>query len=43
MLIHQRARTLKYFKRIKPKQYDSLLADIGVTKEAVEGELVTRL
>jgi small subunit ribosomal protein S15 len=42
-LIHDRAKVLRYVKRKRPDTYDTLLADIGVAHEAVEGELITRL
>jgi small subunit ribosomal protein S15 len=40
MLVHHRARVLKYFKRTSPEgEYDTLLADLGLERRAVEGEL----
>ncbi|WRT70703.1 uncharacterized protein IL334_007701 [Kwoniella shivajii] len=40
LLVQQRARHLKYFKRTNSEErYDALLADLGLEKGAVEGEL----
>ncbi|WWC92310.1 uncharacterized protein L201_007264 [Kwoniella dendrophila CBS 6074] len=40
LLVQQRARHLKYFKRTNSQEsYNSLLADLGLEKGAVEGEL----
>jgi ribosomal protein S15 len=41
MLVLERARVLKYFKRKHPEEaYDTLLADLGLQRRAVEGELL---
>lgn len=40
LLIHRRATLLKYFKRTKQDDYDALLADLGLARSAVEGELM---
>jgi len=39
MLVQKRAKVLKYLKRKKPGEYEKTLADIGLEKRAVEGEL----
>jgi small subunit ribosomal protein S15 len=40
MLVLERARVLKYFKRKHPEEaYDTLLTDLGLQRRAVEGEL----
>ncbi|WWD08321.1 hypothetical protein V865_006432 [Kwoniella europaea PYCC6329] len=40
LLVQERARHLKYFKRTNAKEdYDQLLADLGLERGAVEGEL----
>ncbi len=40
MLVHQRARILKYYKRkSSPQEYSHLLRDLGLDARAVEGEL----
>lgn len=40
LLVHKRAKLLKYLKRTEPKRYDALLPRIGVHPRAVEGELI---
>ncbi|KAL5533799.1 hypothetical protein ACEPAG_259 [Sanghuangporus baumii] len=40
LLVHQRAKMLKYIKRIDRDRYDSILERVGLEPEAVEGELV---
>lgn len=40
MLVQQRARMCKYLKRSQPKLYDQTLADCGLDRRTVEGELV---
>lgn len=40
ILVHKRAKILKYFKRKHEHQYDELLKDLGLVRGAVEGELV---
>ncbi|WOO82036.1 37S ribosomal protein S28, mitochondrial [Vanrija pseudolonga] len=39
LLVHKRARVLKYFKRQDEVAYDELLKDLGLTRRAVEGEI----
>jgi small subunit ribosomal protein S15 len=39
MLVQKRARVLKYLKRTKPDEYERTLADIGLDRRTVEGEL----
>ncbi|KAJ6597046.1 hypothetical protein DFH09DRAFT_1023609 [Mycena vulgaris] len=39
-LVHQRARVLRYLKRTHRVRYDTLLKQLGLEPEAVEGELV---
>jgi small subunit ribosomal protein S15 len=41
-LVHRRAALLKYFKREEPARYEALLADCGLERRAVEGELIIR-
>ena len=38
-MVMNRKRLLKYFKREKPDEYDGLLADLGLERGAVEGEI----
>ncbi|KAH8119738.1 hypothetical protein DFH11DRAFT_1873111 [Phellopilus nigrolimitatus] len=40
MVVHQRAKMLKYIKRVDRHRYDRILARVGVEPESVEGELV---
>lgn len=40
LLIHKRAHILKYYKRTNVDAYDGLLADLGLARSAVEGELM---
>lgn len=40
ILVHKRAKILKYFKRKHEHQYDALLKDLGLVRSAVEGELI---
>lgn len=40
VLVHKRAKILKYFKRKHEHEYDALLKDLGLVRSAVEGELV---
>lgn len=40
LLVHDRAKLLKYLKRKDRNRYDLLLDRIGVEPEAVEGELL---
>lgn len=40
ILVHKRAKLLKYLKRTEPKRYDALLPRIGVNPRAVEGEII---
>ncbi|KAL5519387.1 hypothetical protein ACEPAH_1070 [Sanghuangporus vaninii] len=40
LLVHQRAKMLKYIKRIDRDRYDRILERVGAEPEAVEGELV---
>ena len=40
LLVHERAKMLKYLKRKDRVRYDRLLVRIGVEPEAVEGELL---
>lgn len=40
LLVHQRAKLLKYLKRKSSSRYDALLPRIGVIARAVEGEVV---
>lgn len=39
-LIHQRAKILKYLKRIDQDRYDVVLERLGLEPESVEGELL---
>jgi small subunit ribosomal protein S15 len=38
-LVHKRQQILKYFARKEPLQYEPLLADLGLERKAVEGEI----
>jgi small subunit ribosomal protein S15 len=40
LLIHQRAKILKYLKRVDRDRYDIVLGRLGLEPESVEGELV---
>lgn len=40
MMVQKRAKVLKYLKRRKPAEYEQTLADIGLDKRTVEGELL---
>lgn len=40
MLVHQRAKLLKYIKRVDRDRYDIILQRLALEAEAVEGELV---
>ncbi|PWZ01193.1 hypothetical protein BCV70DRAFT_205773 [Testicularia cyperi] len=40
LLVHQRAKLLKYLKRKNPARYHSILPRIGIQARAVEGEIV---
>lgn len=40
MLVHQRAKMLKYIKRIDRGRYARILQRVGLEAEAVEGELI---
>lgn len=40
LLVHKRARVLKYLKRKKPEEYGKALADMGLDRRTVEGELL---
>lgn len=40
MLVHQRAKILKYLKRKNRDRYDIVLDRLGLHPEAIEGELV---
>ena len=40
MLIHQRAKLLKYIKRVDRDRYDVILQRVALEPEAVEGELI---
>lgn len=40
LLIHQRAKMLKYIKRVDRDRYDVILQRLALEPEAVEGELV---
>ena len=40
LLVHKRARLLKYFKRQNAEKYYELLSRIGVNPRAVEGEII---
>ncbi|KAG9013141.1 hypothetical protein FRB94_003581 [Tulasnella sp. JGI-2019a] len=42
LLVHQRARILKYLRRVDPIRYEMVLPEIGVEKGAVEGEIIVR-
>ena len=42
-MVQKRAKILKYLKRKKPDDYEKTLADCGLDKRAVEGELVIRI
>lgn len=39
-LVHQRAKILKYLKRLDQDRYDVCLERLGLEPEAVEGELL---
>ena len=39
-LVHQRARILRYLKRLDRDRYDIVLERLGLEPESVEGELV---
>lgn len=43
MMVQKRAKILKYLKRKEPGEYDQVLADLGLEKLAVEGELIIRM
>ncbi|KAE8268866.1 hypothetical protein A4X09_0g3483 [Tilletia walkeri] len=40
MMVHKRAKLLKYLKRTEPARYQALLPRVGLVPRAVEGELV---
>ena len=40
MLVHQRAKMLKYLKRKSLDRYEALLQRLGLDPESVEGELI---
>ena len=40
MLVHQRAKLLKYIKRVDRDRYDVILQRVALEPEAVEGELI---
>lgn len=40
LLVHQRAKMLKYIKRIDRDRYDKILERVALEPESVEGELV---
>lgn len=40
LLVHKRARLLKYFKKQNADKYYKLLSRIGVNARAVEGEII---
>ncbi|KAK0521890.1 hypothetical protein OC834_000502 [Tilletia horrida] len=40
IMVHQRAKLLKYLKRTEPQRYQALLPRVGLLPRAVEGELV---
>lgn len=40
MLVHQRAKMLKYLKRLDRDRYESVLGQLGIEESAIEGELV---
>ncbi|KAK0551085.1 hypothetical protein OC846_000824 [Tilletia horrida] len=40
IMVHKRAKLLKYLKRTEPQQYQSLLPRVGLLPRAVEGELI---
>ena len=40
ILVHQRAKILKYLKRKSPQRYAAVLPRLGLDPRAVEGELV---
>ena len=40
LLVHQRAKMLKYIKRIDRDRYDKVLERVGLEPGSVEGELV---
>ncbi|CAD6907122.1 unnamed protein product [Tilletia controversa] len=40
MMVHKRAKLLKYLKRTEPVRYQALLPRVGLVPRAVEGELV---
>ncbi|KAG8968426.1 hypothetical protein FRC03_007368 [Tulasnella sp. 419] len=42
MLVHQRAKILKYLRRKDPLRYEAVLPQLGLEKSAVEGEIVVR-
>lgn len=39
-LVHQRAKVLRYLKRLDRDRYDNVLGRLGLEPESVEGELV---
>lgn len=39
-LVHQRAKMLKYLKRLDRGRYESVLGRLGIEEGAIEGELV---
>ena len=40
LLVHQRAKMLKYIKKIDPGRYERVLERCALERESVEGELV---
>ncbi|CAD6576326.1 MAG: hypothetical protein TREMPRED_001658 [Tremellales sp. Tagirdzhanova-0007] len=43
LLVHKRAKILKYLKRRSPDEYEQTLIEIGLDKRTVEGELLVKL
>jgi small subunit ribosomal protein S15 len=39
-LVHQRAKMLKYLKRLDRSRYETVLERLGIEEGAIEGELV---
>lgn len=39
-MVHQRAKTLRYLKRIDRDRYEAVLLRLGLDQGSVEGELV---
>lgn len=40
MLVHKRAKLLKYLRRTSPARYEAILPRLGLEPRAVEGEIV---